>query len=208
MQAGDRRGLSCPVAVAFQPDRCFNGGGVPAYRGLCLRGAPGCLAAPCAVSGDLLSGAVSGGGGVYRSVAVRCSAAVYCVSADGDFGLSEPVAQSTTTHVMESTGKNYAKLMQIFSLIPNSMQYEPNDQIGIPWDLNKIAQLLFFIALSATVVGLICARTKAKRWWTGGLGLLLSAVLLTGYFYTGICSGNGFERCQRNGRHDILWYEL
>ena len=72
--------------------------------------------------------------------------------------------------------------MQIFSLIPNSMQYEPNNQIGIPWDLNKIAQLLFFIALSATVVGLICARTKAKRWWTGGLGLLLSAVLLTGYF--------------------------
>ena len=82
----------------------------------------------------------------------------------------------------ETTGKNYAKLMQIFSLIPNSMQYEPNNQIGIPWDLNKIAQLLFFIALSATVVGLICARTKAKRWWTGGLGLLLSAVLLTGYF--------------------------
>ena len=72
--------------------------------------------------------------------------------------------------------------MQIFSLIPNSMQYEPNNQIGIPWDLNKIAQLLFFISLSATVVGLICARTKAKRWWTGGLGLLLSAVLLTGYF--------------------------
>ena len=99
------------------------------------------------------------------------------------FGLSETEwLQSTTTHVMESTGKNYAKLMQIFSLIPNSMQYEPNDQIGIPWDLNKIAQLLFFIALSATVVGLICARTKAKRWWTGGLGLLLSAVLLTGYF--------------------------
>ena len=48
--------------------------------------------------------------------------------------------------------------------------------------MNKIAQLLFFISLSATVVGLICARTKAKRWWTGGLGLLLSAVLLTGYF--------------------------
>ena len=99
------------------------------------------------------------------------------------FGLSETEwLQTTTTHVMETTGKNYAKLMQIFSLIPNSMQYEPNNQIGIPWDLNKIAQLLFFIALSATVVGLICARTKAKRWWTGGLGLLLSAVLLTGYF--------------------------
>lgn len=99
------------------------------------------------------------------------------------FGLSETEwLQTTTTHVMETTGKNYAKLMQIFSLIPNSMQYEPNDQIGIPWDLNKIAQLLFFIALSATVVGLICARTKAKRWWIGGLGLLLSAVLLTGYF--------------------------
>ena len=60
------------------------------------------------------------------------------------FGLSETEwLQSTTTHVMETTGKNYAKLMQIFSLIPNSMQYEPNDQIGIPWDLNKIAQLLF-----------------------------------------------------------------
>ena len=99
------------------------------------------------------------------------------------FGLSETEwLQTTTTHVMETTGKNYAKLMQIFSLIPNSMQYEPNDQIGIPWDLNKIAQLLFFIALSATVVCLICARTKAKRWWIGGLGLLLSAVLLTGYF--------------------------
>lgn len=99
------------------------------------------------------------------------------------FGLSETEwLQSTTTHVMETTGKNYAKLMQIFSLIPNSMQYEPNDQIGIPWDLNKIAQLLFFMVFSATVVGLICARTKAKRWWIGGLGLLLSAVLLTGYF--------------------------
>ena len=99
------------------------------------------------------------------------------------FGLSETEwLQSTTTHVMETTGKNYAKLMQIFSLIPNSMQYEPNDQIGIPWDLNKIAQLLFFISLSATVVCLICARTKAKQWWIGGLGLLLSAVLLTGYF--------------------------
>ena len=48
--------------------------------------------------------------------------------------------------------------------------------------MNKIAQLLFFISLSATVVCLICARTKAKRWWIGGLGLLLSAVLLTGYF--------------------------
>ena len=85
------------------------------------------------------------------------------------FGLSETEwLQSTTTHVMETTGKNYAKLMQIFSLIPNSMQYEPNDQIGIPWDLNKIAQLLFFISLSATVVCLICARTKAKRWWIGG----------------------------------------
>lgn len=144
MQAGDRRGLPCPAAAAFQPDRCFNHGGVLAYRGLCLRGAPGCLAAPCAVSGDLLSGAVSGGSGVDRSVAVRCSAAVYCVSADGDFGLSETEwLQTTTTHVMETTGKNYAKLMQIFSLIPNSMQYEPNDQIGIPWDLNKIAQLLF-----------------------------------------------------------------
>lgn len=87
------------------------------------------------------------------------------------FGLSETEwLQTTTTHVMETTGKNYAKLMQIFSLIPNSMQYEPNDQIGIPWDLNKIAQLLFFIALSATVVCLICARTKAKRWWIGGWG--------------------------------------
>ena len=99
------------------------------------------------------------------------------------FGLSETEwLQTTTMHVMETTGKNYAKLMQIFSLLPSSMQYEPNDQIGIPWDLNKIAQLLFFISLSATVVCLICARTKAKRWWIGGLGLLLSAVLLTGYF--------------------------
>ena len=99
------------------------------------------------------------------------------------FGLSETEwLQTTTTHVMETTGKNYAKLMQIFSLLPSSMRYAPNNQIGIPWDLNKIAQLLFFIALSATVVGLICARTRAKRWWTGGLGLLLSAVLLTGYF--------------------------
>lgn len=183
MQAGDRWGLPCPVAAAFQPDRCFNHGVVPAYRGLCLRGAPGCLAAPCAVSGDLLSGAVSGAAvliGLLLS-GVRQRYIVYPLMVI--FGLSETEwLQTTTTHVMETTGKNYAKLMQIFSLIPNSMQYEPNNQIGIPWDLNKIAQLLFFIALSATVVGLICARTKAKRWWTGGLGLLLSAVLLTGYF--------------------------
>ncbi|MCI5659030.1 MAG: hypothetical protein MR280_00030 [Clostridium sp.] len=99
------------------------------------------------------------------------------------FGISETEwLQTTTMHVMETTGKNYAKLMQIFSLLPSSMRYAPNNQIGIPWDLNKIAQLLFFMVFSATVVGLICARTKAKRWWTGGLGLLLSAVLLTGYF--------------------------
>ncbi len=99
------------------------------------------------------------------------------------FGISETEwLQTTTMHVMETTGKNYAKLMEIFSLIPNSMLYTPNSQIGFPWDLNKIAQLLFFMVFSATVVGLLCARTKAKRWWTGGLGLLLSAVLLTGYF--------------------------
>lgn len=99
------------------------------------------------------------------------------------FGLSETEwLQTTTLHVMETTGKNYAKLMQIFSLLPSSMRFAPNNQIGIPWDLNKIAQLLFFMVFSATVVGLLCARTKAKRWWTGGLGLLLSAVLLTGYF--------------------------
>ena len=99
------------------------------------------------------------------------------------FGISETEwLQTTTMHVMESTGKNFAKLMQIFSLIPNSMRFAPNNQIGIPWDLNKIAQLLFFMVFSATAVGLLCACTKAKRWWTGGLGLLLSAVLLTGYF--------------------------
>lgn len=92
------------------------------------------------------------------------------------------LVQNFSVQIMNSTGKNYTKLTEFFMIIPNSLQWEENQQIGIPWDLNKIAQLLFFIALSATVVGLICARTKAKRWWTGGLGLLLSAVLLTGYF--------------------------
>lgn len=99
------------------------------------------------------------------------------------FALSEvELTQIASMHIFEDQGKDFSKLFEFFFIAPHSLGWTPNEQIGIALDINKIAQLLFFIILSTMIIILINNKSKAEKIWKSSICSLLCLCLLIGYF--------------------------
>lgn len=98
------------------------------------------------------------------------------------FALSETGMRDTTSKdIFEFCGKDFSKFFEFFYIIPNSIDWSPNEQTGFVIDINKIALLLFFIVLSVWVMILVNNKSK-KKIYKSVVCFILCFCLLFAYF--------------------------
>lgn len=90
--------------------------------------------------------------------------------------------QISSMHMLESSGKDYSKLLEFFSLVPDSLRWSPNEIAGLALNINKISLLLFFIVLSVLIFILVNNKSKTERLWKSVLCLICCGCLLSVYF--------------------------
>ncbi len=99
------------------------------------------------------------------------------------FALSEiELMQISSMHIFEDYGKDFSKFFEFFFIVPHSLRWTPNEQIGLALDINKISQLLFFIVLSVLVIILASNKSKKEKLWKSITCSILCLCLLVGYF--------------------------
>lgn len=99
------------------------------------------------------------------------------------FAISEiELMQMPSVHIYEDYGKDFSKFFEFFFIVPHSLRWTPNEQIGLAFDINKISQLLFFIVLSVLVIILASNKSKKEKLWKSMICSFMCLCLLAGYF--------------------------
>ncbi len=90
--------------------------------------------------------------------------------------------QRASELLFDRIGKDFSKLFELLFIIPHSLDYQPNYQTGVIFDVNKISLLLFYIVLAVLIVVLVSCKQNKERVWKGTVCSVLCVCLLACYF--------------------------